>query len=78
MSRIDEIFAFVFEDTGPEDEGIIATSLGGIGITLVGADMSWAESLKPIARQIVQQTGKKVKLLRFSTREELEEINSGG
>lgn len=74
MSRIDEMFAFVSEDTGPEDEGIITMSLGSTMMPLVGGDMTRVEKLKPIARQIAQQTGKKVKLLRFSTREELEEL----
>lgn len=72
MPKIKELFAFVAEDSGPEDEGIIGMSLGGdLMMPLVGADMARVESLKPAARQIAWLTGKKVKLLRFSTREDL-------
>lgn len=74
MPKIKEMFAFVSEDSGPEDEGIVAMSMGEVMMPLVGADIARAESLKPVARQIALLTRKKVKLLRFSTREDLGEI----
>lgn len=74
MSRIEEMFAFVAEDTGPDDEGIIGARTAMGWVPLVGADMARVESLKPFAMDIARATGKKVKLLRFTTREEVEVI----
>jgi len=71
MSRIEEMYAFVAEDSGPDDEGIIGMSVGNVILPLVGADMARVESLRPIARNISVQTGKKVKLLHFTHREDL-------
>lgn len=74
MPRIDELYAFVAEDTGPNDEGIVGMGIGNVMLPLIGADMARAESLKPIARSISAKTGKKVKLLRFTCREELGDV----
>lgn len=74
MPRIEEMYAFVAEDAGPDDEGVVGMNTGLGWVPLVGADMARVESLKPIAQQIAKQTGKKVKLLHFTTREELEII----
>jgi len=71
MPRIEEIYAFVAEDSGPEDEGIVGMNTGDGWMPLVGADMARVESLKPIARGIAAATGKKIKILRFTQREEL-------
>lgn len=76
MPRIEEMYAFVAEDKGPDDEGIVGWNIGGLGgwMPLVGADMARVESLKSIARQIQKATGKKIKLLHFTNREDLGEI----
>lgn len=74
MPRIEEMYAFAAEDNGPDDEGIVAMSMGSVMMPLVGADIERVESLKPIARDIARQTGKKIKLLRFSNREDVGEI----
>ena len=71
MPRIEEIYAFVAEDSGPEDEGIVGMNTGDGWMPLVGADMARVESHKPIARGIAAATGKKIKILRFTQREEL-------
>lgn len=71
MPRIEEMYAFVAEDSGPEDEGLIGTKTEAGWMPLVGADMARIESLKPIARGIAAATGKKIKILRFTQREEL-------
>ena len=81
MPRIEEMYAFVVEDTGPDDEGVIGIQSppGDDGRTLwlplVGADMARVESLRPIAQGIGHQLGKKVTLVHFSNREDLEVIN---
>lgn len=74
MPRIEEMFAFVAEDSGPDDEGIVGMNMGAGWMPLVGADMARVESLKPIARGIAMQTGKKIRLLHFSQREELGDV----
>ncbi|GAJ01744.1 unnamed protein product, partial [marine sediment metagenome] len=66
--------AFVAEDLGPEDEGIVGMGTKAGWIPLVGADMARVESLKPIARNIATQTGKKIKLLHFTHREDLGDV----
>jgi hypothetical protein len=59
------MFAFICEDKGPNDERVVA---------LVGADMARVNSLKSYALDIAKKTGKKVKLIHFTNREDLEEI----
>ena len=81
MPRIEEMYAFIAEESGPDDEGVIAIQSppGDDGKTLwlplVGADMARVESLRPIAQGIGHQLGKKVTLVHFSNREDLEVIN---
>lgn len=74
MPKIETMYAFVAEDTSPDDEGIIGidTPLGWM--PLVGGDMELVESLKPHAMNIARQLGKRVKLLQFETRKEIEVI----
>jgi len=74
MPRIMGMYAFVSEDSGPDDEGVVAMSTGFGWMPMVGADMARVESLKPIAKGIAQESGKRIKLLHFTHREELEVI----
>ena len=74
MPRIEEMYAFVAEDSGPDDEGIVGMGTRAGWMPLVGADMARVESLKPIARNIAAQTGKKIKLLHFTHREDLGDV----
>lgn len=77
MPKIDRLWAFVQEDTGPDDEGVLAAAgaISGLGrsvtLPLIGADMERINSLRPIAQQIADATGKPVKLLTFSVRTEV-------
>jgi hypothetical protein len=68
------MFAFVAEDTGPDDEGIIGMSTPLGWMPLVGGDMARIDSLRHMAQLTARNTGKKVKLLCFSERKELEVI----
>lgn len=74
MPRIESMYAFVTEDEGPDDEGVIGFMANTGWMPMVGADMARVKSLKPIAQGIARTTGKKVKLLHFTNREELETI----
>jgi hypothetical protein len=71
MPKITEMFVFITEDSGPEDEGIIGMNTGSGWMPLVGADMARVESLKTIAKNIGAMTGKSVKLIHFTQREDL-------
>lgn len=80
MPKITEMYAFIIEDTGPDDEGVVAIAsekgdYGKIWLPLVGADMARVNSLRPLAAGIGNQIGKKVKLVHFTNREELEIIS---
>lgn len=75
MPRIDTLYAFVAEDTGPDDEGVIGMLTTDGWLPLVGADMARIDSVRIAAEQIARDTGKRVKLLQFTNRVEMEEIN---
>ena len=49
-------------------------SVRNVMLPLVGADIARVESLRPIARSISAQTGKKIKLLHFTQREDLGDV----
>lgn len=74
MPKITEMFAFVTEDKGPDNEGLVGMKLGSNWMPLVGADMKRVAALRPIAEGIAEATGKKIKLIHFTNCEELEEI----
>ena len=74
MPKITEMFAFICEDKGPGDEGVVAMKVGSQWMPLVGADIDRVKSLKPFALDIQKATGKKVKLVHFTNREDIEEI----
>lgn len=75
--RIDEIFAFVSVDE--KGEGVIGQTIKIAGqnvfMPFVCADKARMESLKPLARQIADERNIKVKLIRLSVREEIEEYS---
>ena len=75
MPKIEQIYAFIAEDTGPDDEGVTGFATGMGWMPMVGADIDRIESLKPIAQQIAKSTGKKIKLIKFTNREEVETIS---
>ena len=70
---IDAIYAWVaIESNGAE--GVCATTVGGLVMPLIGADIDRIKSLRPFAEQTYALTGRPVHLLRFSRREDLEII----
>lgn len=74
MPRIDELYAYIFEPKGPGQEDIVAVKTGAGLIPLVGAGEEKLEALRPLALQVAQNSGVRIKVLRFSNREELEII----
>ena len=66
MPKVTEMFAFVAEDRGSDDEGVMAMRLPtGDWAPMVGADTARVRSLKPIADAISQATGKPYRILHF-------------
>lgn len=66
MPRVTEMYAFVVSDTEPDDEGVIGQHHATWGwLPFVGADVTRATSLEPIAQTIADQLGKQVRLIRF-------------
>jgi hypothetical protein len=69
------MFAFICEEQGPDDEGVVGIPYDGNQILpLVGADMERVESLKPIAQFVADKLGKNIKIVVFSKREEIGQI----
>jgi hypothetical protein len=75
IERIDQLYAFVSSDE--KGEGIVGQTVQLMGETVfmpfVCADEKRMESLKPLAKKIAKESGKKIKLIRLSIREEIEE-----
>ena len=73
MPKITELYAFIAEE-GPEDEGIVAMTVGDMLMPMVGTDMDRVESLRPIAENIARIYSQKIILAKFTIRTDLEEI----
>jgi hypothetical protein len=77
MPIIEEMFAFISYDKDGNDEGVCAFHGGyGVWMPMVGADMARVESLKPIAKILAKESGKNIKLCKFSSRTVIEEIEA--
>lgn len=76
LEKIEEVYCFVSVDEG--GEGIIGQQMnlpnGKTFMPFVCADKGRMESLKPLAKEIALHTGKKIKLIRLTNREEIEEF----
>lgn len=76
--RIDDCWMYISEDTKGEGVcGMMTSAVTGtpIFMPLVAADEERLRALKPMAEQIAKETGKKIKLIKLSTREDIEDIN---
>jgi len=72
LPRIEEIYAFVSVDEEDGNEGVIGAPVGPVGcMPLVAADRKRVESYMPIAQQIANLTGKPIRLIRLTKREEV-------
>lgn len=75
LEKITELWAFVSSDK--DGEGIVGQTMNIAGestfMPFVCSDKARMESLKPFAKRIAKESGKKVKLIRLSVREEIEE-----
>lgn len=74
MRRIEELFAFVVENPEPDqnEEGIIGVN-SPIGVMpIVFSRREMIEKYRPICESQARLSGKKLRLLHFSVREEIE------
>lgn len=75
MPKIDTVFAFITEDAGPGDEGILAATFpNGMTMPLVGADLARVDSLREVAQSLCNKFGKPVRLVHFKEMEEVETL----
>jgi hypothetical protein len=71
--KIDEMYAFIAKD--PDGgEGLAAFLTNEGWQPMVGADMARVHLLKPIAEKLAKNTGQPIKLVKFTTRTEIETI----
>lgn len=75
MPEIKFMYAFVSVDPEDENEGIIAEFFPHLHawLPLVAADDARVEQFKPIAKRIAQRLAHPVRLVKFTTREVIEE-----
>lgn len=72
MPKIERLFAFVAEDNGPDDEGIMGMKMpDGSWLPFVGADQARIESLLPMAQMISKIAEKPFHILEFSVRKDV-------
>jgi hypothetical protein len=67
---ITELYAFLSTDeTG---EGIVGEMIDGAWTPLVTSKLRIAEKMRPLARHIAEVSGKPVRLVKFTARQEME------
>jgi len=72
MPRIESMYAFLSVDENDGNEGIVAAPMGPVGcMPLIGADEKRLSELKPLAQEIANITKIKIRLVRFTKREEI-------
>lgn len=75
--KIEEVYCYVSVDENG-NEGIVAQTMELAGSTVmmpfVAADRVMRDRLDPLAKQIQKKTGKKIRLLRMTSREVIEEF----
>jgi predicted lipoprotein with Yx(FWY)xxD motif len=78
VPRIDELYCFVTSDDDGEGVAAFYDRGSGTWMPLIAADEARVDSLRAKARELVEASGKTIRLLRFSVREELEVIAPAG
>jgi len=67
-----QLFVFVYDEGGIEHVAIAPTSQGNIPMITIDENMK--DKMKPLAQSVANSTHKTVKILKFTTREDLEKI----
>jgi hypothetical protein len=71
--KITEIYAYISVDSDG-NEGVCAFTSGSTMMPMIAADPARLKQLEPIAKQLAQISPHPIKLVKFSTREEVREI----
>lgn len=74
--KIEIIRAYVAEDEKGE-EGIVAAQMGGVMMPLICADKVRFEQMRPVAQQIARASGKNIKIIQFTRRIVLGDLETG-
>ncbi len=77
LEKITELYAFVSVDEG--GEGVVAQMVpdpdgSKTFLPFVCSDKARVNSLRPLVQEMVKASGRKIKLIRLTVREELEEF----
>jgi hypothetical protein len=72
LPRIEHIWAFLSVDEGGEGVVSMTTKFGHM--PMVAADEMRVKQLRPIAQAVAAQTGVRIRLVKFTVREEVEEM----
>lgn len=74
LAKIENIWAALSVDEG--GEGVVAAPLapGMLSVPLIAADEARLKSIVPLAKRMATMFGKKMRLVKFTTREEIEEF----
>lgn len=76
LPRIDELYCYVSVDAQDGNEGLVGAPIGPIGcMPLVAADKARLSQLTPLAEELAKQFNIKIRLVKFSKREVIEEID---
>jgi len=75
LTRIDAVWMAISVDPDDETEGVCAFLLNGAWTPLIAADEARLPFVRQKAAQIAEETGMLVKLIRLSTREEVESFD---
>ena len=73
MFRAKEIWAFMSVDQD-DDEGLIGVMRDGAWLPFVATDLTRVDLLREMAKQVATETNQKVNVVRFTVRENMEEI----
>ena len=79
--KAEELYVFISQDTNG-NEGICAVEMvldeRRILMPLIASDKEWLSSLTGHARNLARRGDKKIKLIKFTNREEIQEIEGEG
>jgi hypothetical protein len=74
LPQIDQLWLVVSVDANDANEGVCAAMVNGVMMPLIAADEKRLDQIKTLALAVKRKTGMKLKLIRFSQREEIGEI----
>lgn len=73
MTKVESIKAYIAQNE--EGEGIVGFLNEGTWVPMVCADDATVAKLRPLVLRVAQETGKKITLVKFSQREDVEVID---